>query len=107
MHWWFLTIAIVFEVIGTVSMKMSKGFTNLGFSVAMFACYGVAFVFNTLALRKLDISVTYAIWCGVGTAIISIIGMTYFREPFSVQKAGSIALIVVGVIGLGLSVKSS
>lgn len=107
MHWWYLAIAIVFEVIGTVSMKLSKGFTDIGFSVSMFACYGIAFVFNTLALKKLDISVTYAIWCGVGTALIALIGMTWFREPASAQKIGSIALIVVGVIGLGLSVKSS
>ncbi len=107
MHWWYLTAAIVFEVIGTTSMKLSKGFTNIPFSVLMFACYGVAFAFNTLALKKLDISVTYAIWCGVGTAIIAFIGMTYFKEPVSVQKVASIALIVVGVIGLALSVKPS
>ena len=107
MHWWFLTAAIVFEVIGTTSMKLSKGFTNIPYSALMFICYGIAFIFNTLALKKLDISVTYAIWCGVGTAIIAFIGMTYFREPVSVQKVASIALIVVGVIGLALSVKPS
>lgn len=107
MHWWFLSAAILFEVIGTTSMKLSKGFSHVGFSIAMFACYGVAFVFNTLALRKLDLSVTYATWCGVGTALIAIIGMTYFREAVSFLKIASILLIVIGVVGLAMSVKSS
>jgi small multidrug resistance pump len=107
MHWWFLSAAIFFEVIGTTAMKLSKGFTNLWFAVLMFSCYGVAFVFNTLALRKLDLSVTYATWCGVGTAIVAVIGMTYFREEISSLKIASIVLIIVGVVGLAASVKSS
>ena len=107
MHWWYLSAAIFFEVIGTTAMKLSKGFSNIGFAVLMFSCYGVAFVFNTLALRKLDLSVTYAIWCGVGTALVAVIGMTYFREDVSTLKVVSIILIVVGVVGLAMSVKST
>ena len=107
MHWWYLSAAIFFEVIGTTAMKLSKGFSNIGFAVLMFSCYGVAFVFNTLALRKLDLSVTYAIWCGVGTALVAVIGMTYFREDVSAIKVVSIILIVVGVVGLAMSVKST
>lgn len=107
MHWWYLSAAVFFEVIGTTAMKLSKGFSNIGFAVLMFSCYGVAFVFNTLALRKLDLSVTYAIWCGVGTAVVAVIGMTYFREDVSTLKVVSIILIVVGVVGLAMSVKST
>lgn len=107
MHWWYLSAAVFFEVIGTTAMKLSKGFSNIGFAVLMFSCYGVAFVFNTLALRKLDLSVTYAIWCGVGTALVAVIGMTYFREDVSTLKVVSIILIVVGVVGLAMSVKST
>lgn len=107
MHWWYLSAAVFFEVIGTTAMKLSKGFSNIGFAVLMFSCYGVAFVFNTLALRKLDLSVTYAIWCGVGTALVAVIGMTYFREDVSTLKVVSIVLIVVGVVGLAMSVKST
>ena len=71
--------------------------------MAIFACYGCAFAFNTLALRKLDLSVTYAIWSGVGTAAIAVIGMVWLREPANATKIGSIVLIVIGVVGLTLS----
>ena len=100
MHWLYLAIAIVFEVMGTMSMKLSDGFRHLWPSVSIFACYGFAFGFNTLALRRLDISVTYAVWSGVGTAAIAFIGMAWLREPVTTTKIGSIGLIVLGVIGL-------
>ena len=100
MHWLYLAIAIVFEVMGTMSMKLSDGFRHLWPSVSIFACYGCAFGFNTLALRRLDISVTYAVWSGVGTAAIAFIGMAWLREPVTTTKIGSIGLIVLGVIGL-------
>jgi len=53
-------------------------------------------------LKKLDISITYAIWSGVGTALIAAIGVLYFKEPATALKLGSIALIVIGVVGLML-----
>lgn len=100
MHWLYLAIAIVFEVMGTMSMKLSDGFRHLWPSVSIFGCYGLAFAFNTLALRRLDVSVTYAVWSGVGTAAIALIGMAWLREPVTTTKLGSIGLIVLGVIGL-------
>ena len=103
MHWLYLAVAIVFEVMGTMSMKLSDGFRQFWPSVSIFACYGCAFGFNTLALRRLDVSVTYAIWSGVGTAAIALIGMAWLREPVTSTKLGSIALIVLGVIGLTVS----
>ena len=103
MHWLHLTIAIIFEMIGTTSMKLSQGFTRLVPSITMFASFGIAFFFNTLALRKLDLSITYAIWSGVGTAATAVIGFYFFKEPFSTLKFVSICLIILGVVGLRLS----
>lgn len=103
MHWLHLGIAIVFEMIGTTSMKLSQGFTRLVPSITMFASFGIAFFFNTLALRKLDLSITYAIWSGVGTAATAVIGYYFFKEPFSTLKFVSICLIILGVVGLRLS----
>ena len=103
MHWVHLGIAIIFEMIGTTSMKLSQGFTRLTPSIAMFVCFGIAFFFNTLALRKLDLSITYAIWSGVGTAATAVIGYYFFKEPFTMLKFISICLIVIGVVGLRLS----
>ena len=44
-----------------------------------------------LALKPLELSVTYAIWSGVGTALAAMIGIAYFREPFTLFKLASIA----------------
>lgn len=101
--WWLLAMAIGFEVAGTTSMKLARGFTQLGPSILMFVFYALAFVCNTLALRKLDLSITYAVWCGVGAAAVAAIGILYFREPLSALKIGSIVLIVIGVGGLAFA----
>jgi small multidrug resistance pump len=90
------------EVIGTTNMKLSEGFTKTLPSILMFVFYVFSFAFLTLALKKIDLSLTYAIWSGVGTALIATIGFLYFKEPVTAIKIGSIALIVIGVIGLML-----
>ncbi len=102
-HWFILAGAIVLEVAGTTSMKLSQGFTRLGPSVLIFVFYGLSFVALTLVLKKVDVGVAYAIWAGVGTALIAVIGFAYFHEPVTAVKVASIALIIVGVVGLNLS----
>ncbi len=66
----------------------------------MFVFYRFSFAFITLALKKIDVSIAYALWSGVGTALIAAIGVLYFKEPATAIKIGSIALIVIGVVGL-------
>jgi len=102
MSWIYLMLAIIMEVIGTTNMKLSQGFTKTLPSILVFVFYIISFAFLTLALKKLDISITYAIWSGVGTALIAAIGVLYFKEPLTAIKIGSIALIVMGVVGLAL-----
>ncbi len=102
MSWIYLVLAIIMEVIGTTNMKLSEGFTKLMPSILMFVFYGFSFAFITLALKKIDVSIAYALWSGVGTALIATIGFLYFKEPATAIKIGSIALIVIGVVGLML-----
>jgi small multidrug resistance pump len=102
MSWIYLIIAIITEVIGTTNMKLSHGFTKVVPSILMVVFYIICFAFMSLALKKLDVSITYAIWSGVGTALIAAIGFLYFKEPVTAIKIGSIALIVIGVVGLAL-----
>lgn len=102
-HWFILAGAIALEVAGTTSMKLSEGFTKLVPSVLLFVFYAASFVALTFALKKIEVSVAYAVWSGVGTAIIAAIGILYFREAATVLKFISILLIIVGVVGLNLS----
>jgi small multidrug resistance pump len=94
--------AILFEVAGTISMKLSEGFTRPLPSVLIFLFYGAAFTLLTLALKKIDVSVAYAVWSAVGTAVIAGIGIVWFKEPLTALKVASLLLIVAGVVGLNL-----
>lgn len=98
--WFYLSGAILFEVAGTTCMKLSRGFTEITPSILMFALYACAFALNTVAVKTIELSVAYAIWSGVGTALTAAIGILYFREPASTVKMVSLGLIVIGVIGL-------
>ncbi len=100
MAWLFLAIGIVFEVMGTVMMKYADGFTKLWPSVLVFLFYGLSLISLVFVLKKLEVSVAYAIWASCGTALIAVIGIVWFKEPVSVIKIVSIALIIVGIIGL-------
>lgn len=102
-HWLFLAGAIILEVAGTTSMKLSEGFTRIVPSVLMVALYAASFFVLALALKKVDVSVAYAVWAGMGTALIAVIGIYFFQEPLSLIKVISIVLIIIGVVGLNLS----
>jgi len=103
MHWIYLIIAILFEVSGTTCMKISDGLTKLVPTLFIFFFYGLSFTFLSLALRVLPISVTYAIWSAIGTALISVIGVIWFGESMSAIKLVSLLLIIIGVVGLHFS----
>ncbi|MBH8574509.1 multidrug efflux SMR transporter [Nostocaceae cyanobacterium CENA369] len=98
--WIYLILAIVFEVSGTTCMKLSEGFTKIIPSILIFVFYGFCFSFLTLSLKRLEISVAYSVWSGLGTTLIASIGMIWFRESISFIKFLSIVLIIIGVIGL-------
>jgi small multidrug resistance pump len=62
--------------------------------------YGLAFTCNTMAIKTLDLSITYAVWSGVGTIATACIGIFFFKEAATALKMASISLIVAGVFGL-------
>lgn len=102
MAYLYLAAAIIFEILGTMSMKYSEGFTKVVPSILTFVCSGICFVGLTLALKTLPVSNVYAIWAGVGTAIMAVVGMYYFDEPLPMQKVLATSLIVLGVVLLNL-----
>ena len=103
MTWLYLILAILLEVSGTTCMKLSEGFTKTIPSVLLFVFYTLSFGMLTLALKKLDVSVAYAVWSGMGTALIATIGVLWFKEPVTALKLISLGLIIIGVVGLNLS----
>jgi len=102
MKWIILGIGILFEVLGTISMKYAEGFTKLVPSILVFLFYGISLAALVFVLEKMQVSIAYAIWASAGTALIAIIGMLFFKEPFSMIKMISISLIILGILGLEL-----
>ena len=102
-YWFLLACAIALEVAGTTSMKLSEGFTKVVPSLLLFVFYAASFVALTFTLKKIEVSIAYAVWSGVGTALITAIGVFYFRESLTALKIFSILLIIAGVMGLHLS----
>jgi small multidrug resistance pump len=98
----YLLLAILLEVAGTTSMKLSDGFNHLTPSVLIFIFYIFSFLFLTLTVKRLDVSLVYAIWSGVGTLLIAVIGICFFHEPVTSIKVISLAFIIFGVMGLRL-----
>ncbi len=101
----YLAIGIIFEVLGTIAMKYSEGFTKVVPVILTLVCHGICFVALTVALKSLPISMVYAIWAGVGTAFMALIGLVMFNEPLPLQKVLATTLIVLGVVMLNFSEK--
>ncbi len=99
----YLILAILAEVAGTTSIKLSEGFTKLVPSVAIFVFYGLSLGMLNLALKQIDLSFAYAVWSGVGMALIATVGIFLFSEPMGALKIVSLGLIAVGIVGLHLS----
>lgn len=105
-HWLYLSIAIVAEVIGTSFLKSAEGFTRLVPSVAVVVSYLVAFFFLGLALKTLPVGIAYAIWAGVGVALIALVGYAVFSQPLDIPAILGITLIVTGVAVINLFSKT-
>ncbi|WP_299396874.1 multidrug efflux SMR transporter [Pelagibius sp.] len=98
MHWIYLSLAIVAEVVGTSVLKQSDGFSRLGLGALSVVSFGVALFFLSLALRAIPLGIAYAIWAGVGIVIISLIGVVVFRQGLDAPAILGIALILGGVV---------
>jgi small multidrug resistance pump len=106
MHWIYLAIAIVSEVVATSALKSAEGFTRLIPSLLVFAGYGLAFFFLSLTLRTIPLGVAYAIWAGVGVALVALVGWVVYQQSLGVAELIGIGLIVSGVVVLNLFSKA-
>ena len=98
MHWLYLSIAILAEVVATSSLKAAEGFTRLTPSLIVVFGYGTAFYFLSLTLRTMQVGTAYAIWSGVGTVLISLIAWLLFNQKLDAAAILGITLIIAGVV---------
>ncbi|MBK6795967.1 MAG: QacE family quaternary ammonium compound efflux SMR transporter [Acidobacteria bacterium] len=102
MHWVFLTVAIVSEVIGTSALKSSEGFSRLWPSAIVVVGYASAFYFLSLTLKIIPVGVAYAIWSGAGVALIALIAWVIYGQALDLPAIIGMLLIVAGVVVLNL-----
>ena len=93
-----LAMAISTEVVATTALKLSDGFTRLGWAAVVVVGYGISFYAMSIALRSIPLGIVYAVWSGVGTAAIVVIGYSLFGEVLDAVKLAGIGLIVIGVL---------
>lgn len=95
-----LALAIGSEIIATVSLKLSDGFTKPIPAVVVVIGYAISFYALSISLRSIPLGVVYAVWSGIGTATVVLIGFVLFREMLDAVKVAGIGLIIVGVVML-------
>ncbi|MGZ8726302.1 MAG: DMT family transporter [Aeromicrobium sp.] len=97
-----LAIAIATEVGATAALPRAAGFTNPSWSAIVVAGYALSIWLLTIVVKEIPVSVTYAVWAGLGTAAIAAIGVMFLDEPLGAAKVVAITLIVSGVALLNL-----
>lgn len=102
MSWLFLVAAGLLEIGWATTMKSSQGFTRLVPSVLTVVLIIASLSLLNLALKTLPIGLAYAVWTGIGTVGVALVGILVFAEPASAARLGCMGLIIAGVAGLRL-----
>ena len=100
--WFYLAAAIASEIAATLSLKQAGNGSIPAIAVSV-AGYVASLGLLMLVLKRMDVSLAYAVWAGVGTAVVAAIGMTALGEPTNALKVASIGLVILGVVGLNIS----
>ncbi|WP_395656856.1 DMT family transporter [Nocardioides sp.] len=97
-----LIVAIAIEVVCTALLPKADGFSNPLWSAVVLLGYGVSIWLLTVIVRTMPVSVAYAIWSGLGTALVAVVGYAFLGEQLGWVKVVSLSMIVAGVVGLNL-----
>lgn len=106
MPWLYLVLAIGLEVLGTTALKLSEGFTRVGWGAASLVLWAGALVLLSIVLKTIPVGIAYAVWCGLGVAFVAMIGFFVFGQRLDAVAWLGLGLIVAGVILLNVVSKS-
>ncbi|NMM28118.1 MAG: quaternary ammonium compound efflux SMR transporter SugE [Glaciimonas sp.] len=106
MAWIILVLAGLFEIVWAIGLKYTEGFTRLWPSIGTVVAMLISFGLLGIALKSLPVGTAYAVWVGVGAVGTVILGIVLLDEPANPAKLISVALIIIGIIGLKLATPS-
>jgi quaternary ammonium compound-resistance protein SugE len=101
-NWIILVLAGVFEIVWTIGLKYSDGFTRFWPSVGTAIAMVISVVLLGIAMKGIPVGTAYAVWTGIGTLGAVILGIFLFNEPANFLRLFCLGLIVTGIIGLKL-----
>jgi small multidrug resistance pump len=97
-----LLAAISVEVGATTLLPRTRGFHDLPWSLLVMGGYALSIWMLALVVRQMSVSVAYALWSGIGTAAIALVGVSVLGERIDAVKLAALVLIIVGVVVLNL-----
>lgn len=100
MHYVLLSVAIVAEVIGTMALRATNGFTEIIPSVTVAVAYATAFYFLSLTLDKISVAIAYSIWSGVGIILIALAGMFIYKQVPDLAAILGMLCIIIGIVAI-------
>lgn len=103
MDWFILLVAGLFEIGWAIGLKYTEGFTRLWPSVGTVLAMAISLGLLGIAMKSLPLGTAYAVWVGVGAVGTALLGIALFGEPVNLGRLLSLALILVGIVGLKLS----
>lgn len=103
MHWFYLVVAGILEVVWAFTMKQSDGFTKPMASFVTILTMIASFVLLSIAMRSLPLGTAYATWTGIGAVGAFVVGILLLGESASAFRVLSVGLILIGIIGLKLT----
>ena len=95
--------AIAAEVTATSSLKLSAGFSRLTPSIVVVIGYAVSFWLLARVMQRMELGLVYAVWCGVGIAVVATIGVVAYGESMTLFKLAGIACTILGVVMLSFA----
>lgn len=100
MHWILLAIGVAIEILATTALKLSDGFTKIGFASLTLICFGLAFYIMSLVVRTMPLGIAYSVWAGGGIAGVTLVGVLAFGQALDGYGYLGIGLILAGVMVL-------
>jgi small multidrug resistance pump len=101
--WVLLAGAIASEVMGTISLRFSEGFSKLVPSILVVVGYAGAFVLLSMVLQRgMALGVAYAVWAAAGVSLVALIGAAFLGETLTPVQIGGLVAVIGGVVALEL-----
>ena len=100
--WPLLLLAITAEVIGTSFLRLSEGMTRPLPTLLVFGAYAIAMVLLSRVVMSIPLGLTYALWSGIGTVVIVLVGRFAYSQLLNPTQLIGIGLITAGVVIVNL-----